>query len=301
MSSLFVSASAFVNRVVRARVTPGLLAVAAAACLLLLALSPAAQAQPRRVISTDAGITTIVDALGASQYLVAIDVTSTAPAGREDLPRLGYHRALSAEGLLSLRPDLVLASEHAGPPSTLATLRSFGIELMQLPAALTLTELEQNILAVGVALERENAAMALKNDLARRAEGLATAAGAAGSALLIRENDGVIRVAGSNTAGDALLSLIGARNKADFSGYRSYSVEALLAEDPETLVLAAGSQETVADWLRRYPLLEHLQAVQSGRLLSVSGASLVGGLSLATFSEAEALLDSLSRAAVAAR
>ena len=251
-----------------------------------------------RVISTDAGITAIVEALEAGDSLVAIDVTS---AGHPGLPRVGYHRALSAEGLLSLKPDLVLASEHAGPPSTLSTLRKLGVDVTQLPAPLSVQDLAGNIAAIGSSLNRENAAKTLLRQLDSRARAIAARGESGASALLVRENDGVIRVAGANTAGDALLELVGARNLADFSGYRSYSVEALLTEDPQILVIAAGTGERPEEWIERYPLLQHSQAVRSGRLLAVRGSSLVGGLSLTTLSEAEALLDALSRSAMAAR
>ena len=43
------------------------------------------------------------------------------------LPQVGYQRTLSAEGILSLAPDLVLASEAAGPPAVLDQVRSAGV------------------------------------------------------------------------------------------------------------------------------------------------------------------------------
>lgn len=300
--------------VARQRIRAGVASARSAALTALLAATaalaftapaqadePVSRSASHRVISTDAGITGIVDALGAADRLVAIDVTSTPPAGREALPRVGYHRALSTEGLLSLRPDLVLASEHAGPPSTLDALRRLGVTVTQVPAPLTVGGLAENIAVIGAALDRESAADTLRQQLARRAQSLTDRVDAGASALLVRENDGVIRVAGANTAGAALLSLIGADNQADFAGYRSYSVEALLAADPQILVIAASADDSASAWIERYPLLQHLQAVREGRVVAVSGSSLVGGLSLATLREAEALLDTLASAAVARR
>lgn len=58
-------------------------------------------------------------ALGAGPALVGIDQTSIYPAAVTLLPKVGYVRTLSGEGLLSLRPSLVLASADAGPPAAL--------------------------------------------------------------------------------------------------------------------------------------------------------------------------------------
>ena len=42
-------------------------------------------------------------------------------------------RALSAEGVLALRPTLIMATTAAGPAATLEQLKSTGIEVVVLP------------------------------------------------------------------------------------------------------------------------------------------------------------------------
>ncbi|MCG3102281.1 ABC transporter substrate-binding protein, partial [Enterobacter sp. DRP3] len=59
--------------------------------------------------------------------LVGADTTCTYPDAAKRLPKVGYQRALSAEGLLSLRPDLVLASAEAGPPTAIAQVKGAGV------------------------------------------------------------------------------------------------------------------------------------------------------------------------------
>ena len=67
-----------------------------------------ASADTGRVISVGGSVTEIVYALGAGSKLVAVDQTSLHPPEAQDLPDVGYLRALSAEPILSLAPDLVL-------------------------------------------------------------------------------------------------------------------------------------------------------------------------------------------------
>ncbi|MBC8653116.1 ABC transporter substrate-binding protein, partial [Providencia vermicola] len=68
-----------------------------------------------RIVTLGGDVTEIVYALGAEQQLVARDSTSLHPEQATKLPDVGYMRMLNAEGVLSMRPTLVLASELAKP------------------------------------------------------------------------------------------------------------------------------------------------------------------------------------------
>ncbi len=79
-----------------------------------LSLAGAAQAASR-VVTLGGNVTEIVYALGAEGSLVCDDQTSLYPAAATRLPQVGYLRTLAAEGVLSCKPDLILASADAGP------------------------------------------------------------------------------------------------------------------------------------------------------------------------------------------
>ena len=69
------------------------------------------------IIAIGGSITEIIYALGAEDKLVAVDSTSMYPASAlERHPDVGYMRALSAEPVLSVNPDVILAIDDAGPP-----------------------------------------------------------------------------------------------------------------------------------------------------------------------------------------
>ena len=73
----------------------------------------------RRIVSVGGALTETLYALGAMADLVGVDTTSLYPEAARRLPSVGYARSLSAEGVLSLRPTLIVASEDAGPPAVL--------------------------------------------------------------------------------------------------------------------------------------------------------------------------------------
>lgn len=258
-------------------------------CSLALTLVPALHAEqpPTRIVSTDAGVTELLLALGAESLLVAVDDSSQLSGGT-DLPRLGYHRALAAEGLVSLAPDLVLGSTSMGPPHVVAALQRSSIRLLQLPTPLNLDMLRGNITALQQALAVHPGSSALQADLDAKAARLAslTAASPLRAVFLLRAEAGKLRMAGSDTAGAAFIDLLGAENLADYSGYRSLSAEALLALEPELLLFADTGGGTLDDITGQIPLLRFSPALQQGRAFLVDANALVAGLSLTALDEA---------------
>jgi iron complex transport system substrate-binding protein len=82
---------------------------------LALALPSAAHAQADRVVSVSKQINEFMYAIGAQNVLVGRDLTSIYPPAITKLPSVGYHRALNAEGIISLRPTLFLTDGNFGP------------------------------------------------------------------------------------------------------------------------------------------------------------------------------------------
>lgn len=276
------------------RVGPG-----PALLLCLLAAPPGSANQPDlRLVSADAAVTEILFALDAGKQLVAVDVTSELPPSMPDLPRLGYHRALAAEGILALNPDLVIGSEHMGPPHTVDALSRAGIALLQLPAATTPATLDANISAIASALgvaPQDVPALAELAPASANLPGQYTAHLAV--AFLLNSEGGKLRMAGSSTAADAFISLLGARNAAGFANYRSVSAEALLELDPDVILIADVEQAGIDALLQRHKVLGHARAARNGLALAVDARALVAGISLGAMDEAARLLPRLQEAA----
>lgn len=92
----------------RRAVLAGAAAGALAGALPGSVLAQAAQAAPKRVVVIGGALAETAFALGGAETpryrLVGADTTCTYPDAAKRLPKVGYQRALSAEGLLSLRP-----------------------------------------------------------------------------------------------------------------------------------------------------------------------------------------------------
>ncbi len=201
-----------------------------------LLLAAAAPALAQRAVTLGGAITEIVYALGAGDKLVGTDASSQYPAATAALPKVGYYRDFSIEGVASLRPELVLASDQAGPPNAMVQLRQLVPRVVVLPAAPTLEALLQRIDGIAAALGRpvEGTALAarVQDEIKRVAR-----APAGKRVLLVSSRGGRLEAAGSETAADNMLRLVGASNvMAGERGYRPISGEGAAALRPDVIV-----------------------------------------------------------------
>jgi iron complex transport system substrate-binding protein len=205
--------------------------------LLALGLMQAVAAQPQRVVSLGGVVTEIVHALGAEALLVGVDQSSQFPDAVRRLPQVGYYRQFSVEGVASLRPDLVIASEHAGPPAALDQLRRLGIRVVVVPAGATLDALEARIVQTAQALERPAQGHALAARIREQVRALAPPPDPRPRVLLLSSHTGRLQAAGRDTAADALLALAGGKNVfAAQTSFKPVSAETVASLRPEVIV-----------------------------------------------------------------
>ena len=86
-----------------------------------------------RIVSLGGAVTEIVFALGFGEKVVGVDASSSYPEAVNDIAKVSYHRRLSAEGIISLAPTLIIATTEAGPPEVIQQLRSAGVTILILP------------------------------------------------------------------------------------------------------------------------------------------------------------------------
>jgi len=199
-------------------------------------------AEPSRVVSLGGSVTEIVYGLGEGDRLVGDDLSSLYPEAAIKLPRVGYYRAVPVEGVLSLKPDLVLASEQAGPPDALKRLAGVGVRVVTVSDAPSVDSLKARIRAVAEALGVAPAGERMVDEVTRelaRAEAIpATRA----RALLLLNRTGTPQGAGRDTAANEVMHLAGLVNVLDGQqGYKPLSAEAIGALGPDLIVVTKAS------------------------------------------------------------
>lgn len=254
-------------------------------CTGALAAAPAKGTPARRIVVAGGALTEIVYALGAEHELVGVDTTSLFPAQAQRLPSVGYARALSAEGVLSLRPTLLLATREAGPPAVLAQLQAARVQV----ETLALNHRFEGVLAavqrVAALCQRPAQGQALQErlqaDWAAALQRVAQRSTAAPPRVLfvLSHSMAQVRVAGRDTAAHAVIGLAGAHNAfGEVSGYRPLTPEAAVAAAPEVILCtdqglqAAGGVEG----LLRAPGLAATPAGRAGQVLTLDALLLLG-------------------------
>ncbi|RIA20687.1 iron complex transport system substrate-binding protein [Ectopseudomonas oleovorans] len=258
------------------------------AVLLFPNLVLAQESLPQRWVSSGGALSEWVVQLGGEDKLVGVDTTSRHPSTLSKLPSIGYQRQLAAEGILALQPDLLLGSEEMGPPPVLEQLAAAGVRIERLSARAELDSLQANLQRLGQLLGDEAAAQRAYADYLARlqtqrqwVEQAQRDQAAPGVLLLIGHAGGSPLVGGVDTAADWLISHAGGRNLAAHSGYKALSSEALLALDPQVVVVADRALEGEAArqaLLQQNPALAGTRAAREGRLLTLDPTLLVGGL-----------------------
>lgn len=202
----------------------------------------------RRVVSLGGSVTEIVYALGQQDRLAGNDLSSIYPADARNLPHVGYYRNLPIEGLLSLQPDLILASEQAGPETTLKRIESLGIPVRMISDRPDLDSLYERIRQVAQALDQPQAGQALeqhvRDDIERHIANDRHAGQTPSSVrtVFVMKHTSQLMGAGTDTTPATLLQLAGLENGlATHRGYKPISAEALATLQPDLIITTEAS------------------------------------------------------------
>ncbi|MGB3390662.1 MAG: ABC transporter substrate-binding protein [Pseudaminobacter sp.] len=239
-------------------------------------------ADSSRIAAIGGSITEIVYALGEEGKLVARDSTSTSPEAALELPDVGYMRALSPEGVLSVSPTGILALAGSGPAEAVDVLKKASVQFITVPETFDHNGILDKIRIVGKSLGADAAAdklaASVDADLAA-AEKLTVGVTERKRILfLLSMQGGKLLAAGTDTAADGIIRLAGGINAVEgFSGYKQLSDEAALTARPDlVLMMDRGDDQSAAADLFEHPGLAGTPAAKARKLVLMDGSYLLG-------------------------
>src|SRR3954471_11419449 len=236
-----------------------------------------------RIASIGGAITEIVYALGEQGRLVARDSTSVYPEQAFSLPDVGYMRALSPGGVLSVNPTGILALQGSGPREAVDVLKKASIPYIVVPEKFDHAGILDRIRVVAKAIGVDAKAAPLVAEVDRKlkaAEALTAGVQQRKRILFILSfKDGRILASGGGTAANGIIALSGGVNAVEgFEGYKQLADEAIVGARPDVVLMMDRSSDHTVDGaeLFAHPALAMTPAGQTRRLIRMDGAYLLG-------------------------
>jgi iron complex transport system substrate-binding protein len=238
-----------------------------------------------RIIPLNGVTAEIIWDLGLGQNIVGVDVTATYPEDFKDVPSIGFGRQLSAEGILSLNPTLVIGDTTAGPPEVLDQIRQAGVTVVITKEYTDLQAPFEKIDAISAALGVPEAGAALKAKVQGEyddAIALAKTATSHPRVLFIYiRGTSTLLIGGAGSGADTLIDAAGgvdAGTEAGIQGYAPVTAEALVAAAPDVILVMNGGLQSIGgiDGLMQIPGVSETPAGQNGAILSYDDQYLLG-------------------------
>lgn len=238
-----------------------------------------------RIVPLNGSTTETLFALGLGDNVVAVDVSSLYPEEALELPKIGYVRELSAEGILSFEPTLVIGTTEAGPEDVLAQIADAGVPMLILEAPRdphgTADQIRDIAAAVGLPDAGNELADAVTTKLDEAAELAASSADEPRVAFLYIRGQGTQMIAGANSAADGVITAAGGINvgvELEIQGYQPITPEALVTAAPDVIVLMQAGLASVGgvEGLMEIPGITETPAGMNERFVAFEDLYLLG-------------------------
>lgn len=240
-------------------------------------------ADTSRIVSIGGDITEILYDLKADGKIIAVDSTSQFPAEAMKTKQvIGYMRALSAEGVLSTNPTLIVASKDSGPAEVVNLLKASSVPYVEVPDDKSAEGVAAKIRFVASVIGEKEAGEAMagkvESEFAALAKDRAKIAKPVRAIFVLAVTNGRATIAGAHTGADAILKLAGAENAAgDVPGYKPLVDEAAMELAPDViLTMKHGDNAMPSDDILSVKGLKMTPAGQNNRIVVMDGLYLLG-------------------------
>ena len=237
-----------------------------------------------RIVVAGGSITETLFFLNESKNIVAVDTTSNYPEDAKKFPSIGYVRALSAEGVLSLNPTLIIGENDMGPENVLEQLKKTKIELRVLDEKNSVKGIQDKISCIASILGKNKNDNFKNISLEKSVSKLNVISKAnskkniRGLVILMMQGTSPV-VAGRNTSGGDFLKMIGSKNTmGSFEGWKPAGKEAILLSNPNFILItkrATKNYGSLNSFLKESGI-EMTEAARTQNVFSLDGMSFLG-------------------------
>ena len=236
-------------------------------------------ATAKAIVTLGGSITETVYALGEGARVVGVDASSLWPPEATEQDQVGYYRQVSAEGIISLAPERVIASDAAGPAGALEQVKGVGIPVEIVSAEKTLAGAKSRILAISKLLGQEEKGQEIVAQIETRLGEVEAPETKLKVLFIYARGAGSLNVSGTETAADEMIQLAGAVNAVqDYEGYKPINSESIVAAAPDVILLTKKGLESMGgpEAVRGLPGVSLTPASENNRILGMDDLLLLG-------------------------
>ena len=232
---------------------------------------------PQKIVSLAPSNTEILFALGLGDKVIGVTEYCNYPQAAKDKPKVGGFSTVDIEKVVSLEPDLVLATKiHS--KTVIPALEKLGLTVVALTPS-SLPEVLDSISLVGKITGQNKEASKLTDNLRTRIEAVADkiqtlSPNQMPKVFYITWHDPLM-TAGTGTLADNVIGSAGGQNiSSDISGDKTISLETVIYRDPQVIVASVGmgaGEDLPWQYVQTEARLKNTQALLNGRVYKIDG------------------------------
>ncbi len=238
-----------------------------------------------RITVAGGSVTEILYFLGSEDKIIAVDVTSNYPEEAQNFPSIGYVRNLSAEGILSLKPSIIIGEDDMGPPSVIDQIKRTGIDIYVIQENHTSEGIIDKIKCIGNIVGKkektseliEDVINPLKNELDIKSNN--PNLDNVKVMFILSMDSGTPVVSGRKTSADGFINMTGASNAfKDFEGWKPVGTESIIDAAPDFILISNRGAHSYSDLdkISEHPSIKYTPAALNGNIIALDGMEMLG-------------------------
>ena len=224
---------------------------------------------PRRIVSLAPNVTEILFSLGLDEEIVGVSTHCNYPEKAKSKPRVGSYISLDFEKILSLKPDLVIATGAGNTKDMVERLAQWGFPTYVIFPR-NLDGVLGSIGHLGKVVDQEEEATAIIQEMKKRKQRvIELTRGLPRPRVFLEIGEAPIVTVGKGSFADDLIRLAGGENVAgqEKQMYPRWGMEEILRRSPEVILVSSMNpegdyQRVLQEWTR----WKVIPAVKEGRV-----------------------------------
>jgi len=223
---------------------------------------------PKKIVSLAPNITEILFSLGLDQEIVGVSIHCNFPEKANSKVRVGSYISLDFEKIVSLKPDLIIATGAGNTRDMVERLKRLGFPTYVIFPK-NVDNVMQSVGHLSQLVGRENEGAEIIQDMRRRRERVvALTLGLPRPRVFLQIGEAPIVTVGKNSFADDLIRLAGGNNVAgnEKETYPRFGMEEILKRSPEVILISSMNprgnyQKVLQEWSRwkTIPAVKHGQ------------------------------------------